>query len=174
MSVSGSSLAVAVFFVAYSACAQPVRVESGLIEGIRSGTSTVYKSIPFAAAPVAGLRWRAPQPPQSWSGVRQACQRRLKIPHFAGRKFPTPEASGQCRKRRFRLPPFPHLRNRSQNGPERSRARRFCAAQRTLDGEDRSERLVRRERGLVWFLPQVVETNQPCGGPLNDNSRRGC
>src|SRR5579872_2192763 len=72
MSVSGSSLAVAVFFVAYSACAQPVRVESGLIEGIRSGTSTVYKSIPFAAAPVAGLRWRAPQPPQSWSGVRQA------------------------------------------------------------------------------------------------------
>ena len=26
-----------------------------------------------------------------------------------------------------------------QNGPEQSRARRFCAAQRTLDGEDRSE-----------------------------------
>jgi len=26
-----------------------------------------------------------------------------------------------------------------QNGPERSRARRFGAAQRTLDGEDRSE-----------------------------------
>jgi hypothetical protein len=26
-----------------------------------------------------------------------------------------------------------------RNGPERSRARGFCAAQRTLDGEDRSE-----------------------------------
>ena len=77
------------------------------------------------------------------------CQRRLKIPHLAGRKFPTPKASGRCRMPCFRLPPFPHLRNRPQNGPERSRARRFCAAQRTLDGEDRSETLVRRERGLV-------------------------
>ena len=37
------------------------------------------------------------------------------------------------------LPPFPHLRNRPRNGPERSRARWFCAAQRTLDGEDRCE-----------------------------------
>src|SRR5258708_31949921 len=34
-----------------------------------------------------------------------------------------------------------------QNGPERSRARRFCAAKRTLDGEDRSGRWRRRERG---------------------------
>src|SRR5205807_4876004 len=34
-----------------------------------------------------------------------------------------------------------------QKGPERSRARRFCAAKRTLDGEDRSGRWRRRERG---------------------------
>jgi len=34
------------------------------------------------------------------------------------------------------LPPFPHIRKCCQNGPERSRARRFCAAKRTLDGED--------------------------------------
>ncbi len=34
-----------------------------------------------------------------------------------------------------------------QNGPERSRARGFCAAKRTLDGEDRSGRWGRRERG---------------------------
>ena len=36
-------------------------------------------------------------------------------------------------------PPFPHIRNALQNGPEQSRARRIGAAQRTLDGEDRSE-----------------------------------
>jgi hypothetical protein len=35
---------------------------------------------------------------------------------------------------------FPSYQGRVfQNGPERSRARRFGAAQRTLDGEDRSE-----------------------------------
>jgi para-nitrobenzyl esterase len=32
----------------------------------------VYKSIPFAAPPVGDLRWRAPQSPHAWSGVRQA------------------------------------------------------------------------------------------------------
>ena len=37
------------------ASAQPVRTESGLIEGVQSGASTVYKSIPFAAPPVGAL-----------------------------------------------------------------------------------------------------------------------
>jgi para-nitrobenzyl esterase len=31
-----------------------------------------WLGIPFAAAPVGDLRWRAPQPPQPWSGVREA------------------------------------------------------------------------------------------------------
>ena len=35
------------------------------------------------------------------------CQRRLKIPHFAGRKFPTPEASGQSPEAVFPIAPFP-------------------------------------------------------------------
>ena len=35
----------------------------------------------------------------------------------------------------------------SQNGPQRSRARRCCAAKRTLDGEDRSEILVQEGKG---------------------------
>src|SRR5258707_6978759 len=50
------------------------------------------------------------------------------------------------------LSPSPHLRNPPRNGPEQSRARCFCAAQRTLDGEDRSETLVRREGGWSGFL----------------------
>ena len=37
----------------------------------------------------------------------RACQRRLKIPHLAGRKFPTPKASGQRRKPCFHSAPFP-------------------------------------------------------------------
>lgn len=51
---------------------QPVRIESGLIEGVRNGAITVYKSIPFAAAPVGELRWKAPERPLHWKGVRRA------------------------------------------------------------------------------------------------------
>src|SRR5436305_5043282 len=50
----------------------------------------------------------------------------------------------------FSLCPFPSWKGVfSQNGPQRSRARRCCAAKRTLHGEDRSEILDKRERGGI-------------------------
>jgi carboxylesterase type B len=52
----------------------PVRVESGLLAGVpgREPGVTVFRGIPFAAPPVGGLRWAAPQLPLKWSGVRAA------------------------------------------------------------------------------------------------------
>lgn len=51
-----------------------VRIESGLVEGTTSadGRCHAFKGIPFAAPPVGALRWRAPQPVESWDGVRRA------------------------------------------------------------------------------------------------------
>jgi para-nitrobenzyl esterase len=50
----------------------PVRIETGLLEGVQCGGLTVYKSVPFAAPPVGDLRWRAPHPPLPWAGTRRA------------------------------------------------------------------------------------------------------
>lgn len=51
-----------------------VRTTSGLVEGSggRYDGVTVYRGIPYAAPPVGDLRWRAPQPPEPWDGIRQA------------------------------------------------------------------------------------------------------
>ena len=53
---------------------ETVRVEHGLLAGAR-GTNPavrVFKGIPYSAPPVDSLRWRSPQPPAAWSGVRAA------------------------------------------------------------------------------------------------------
>jgi hypothetical protein len=48
-----------------------VRVEGGQISGSVVDGVRSYKGIPFAAAPVGDLRWKAPQPPPAWEGVRE-------------------------------------------------------------------------------------------------------
>ncbi|HTP13320.1 MAG TPA: carboxylesterase family protein, partial [Bacteroidota bacterium] len=67
-------IAVLLSFSAELAVAQkptPLRVEQGLLQGTLENGLTVYKGIPFAAPPVGDLRWRAPQPPAQWKGVRE-------------------------------------------------------------------------------------------------------
>ena len=59
-------------FLHPAAAAHVVRTASGLVQGARQGRITVYKGIPYAAPPVGKLRWQAPRPARSWSGVRKA------------------------------------------------------------------------------------------------------
>jgi para-nitrobenzyl esterase len=49
-----------------------VEIQSGRIVGVREGGLNVYKGVPFAAAPVGELRWRAPEPAAKWAGIRKA------------------------------------------------------------------------------------------------------
>ncbi|HEY9232756.1 MAG TPA: carboxylesterase family protein, partial [Blastocatellia bacterium] len=52
-----------------------VKIDAGQISGLTVGANNdmrVYKGVPFAAPPVGGLRWKAPQPVKPWAGVR-AC-----------------------------------------------------------------------------------------------------
>src|ERR1700722_15838426 len=49
-----------------------VGTDSGKLQGVTQGSVESFKGVPFAAPPVGELRWRAPQPVQPWSDVRQA------------------------------------------------------------------------------------------------------
>lgn len=52
--------------------AETVKVESGLLQGTVEDGLRVYRGIPYAAPPIGDLRWRPPQPPSKWDGVRVA------------------------------------------------------------------------------------------------------
>lgn len=49
-----------------------VKITGGTISGTvnKEGDIHIFKGIPFAAAPVGNLRWKAPQPPKLWAGVK--------------------------------------------------------------------------------------------------------
>jgi para-nitrobenzyl esterase len=55
-----------------AAAAPPAMVDGGLVQGAADGDLTIYKGIPFAAPPIADLRWKAPQPVAPWPGTRPA------------------------------------------------------------------------------------------------------
>jgi para-nitrobenzyl esterase len=54
--------------------AQVVGTAYGKVEGQKdaAGAVTVFKGIPYATAPVGELRWRAPEAPAAWTGIRKA------------------------------------------------------------------------------------------------------
>lgn len=68
-------LSITFIFLTCAAVAQqpkPIKVEGGLLQGVFENGLTVYKGIPFAAPPTGDLRWKAPQAPAKWNGVRMA------------------------------------------------------------------------------------------------------
>jgi para-nitrobenzyl esterase len=58
-----------------SAKMQVIKTDKGYISGTVIGEPgrevSVFRGIPFAAPPVGELRWRPPQPPEPWSGIRE-------------------------------------------------------------------------------------------------------
>lgn len=67
---------LAALFMAAPVLAQnpEVTISNGTLEGTYNPETKVasYKGIPYALPPVGDLRWKAPQPPANWSGIRKA------------------------------------------------------------------------------------------------------
>jgi para-nitrobenzyl esterase len=66
-----------------------VKTSSGTLEGTAEKGTTAFKGAPFAAPPIGELRWRAPQPPPAWDGVRKADKFSASCMQFkAGERLP--------------------------------------------------------------------------------------
>ena len=83
MSLRVSALLLAVRVLSASNFETVVKIDSGLVSGVGSGTAVrSYKGIPFAAPPVGDLRWKAPQPVKPWSGIHVANEYPKNCPQF--------------------------------------------------------------------------------------------
>ncbi|MGO8934349.1 MAG: carboxylesterase/lipase family protein [Terracidiphilus sp.] len=64
--------------ISAAAGADPLRVNTAqgkvLGKNINNGKVKAFLGLPYAAPPVGDLRWRAPEPPAKWKGVREATQ----------------------------------------------------------------------------------------------------
>ncbi|MBQ7513994.1 MAG: carboxylesterase family protein, partial [Prevotella sp.] len=49
-----------------------VKTQYGILEGFEEDGVKKFLGVPFAQAPIGELRWKAPQPLQSWEGIREA------------------------------------------------------------------------------------------------------
>jgi para-nitrobenzyl esterase len=49
-----------------------VATADGAVRGAAAGNTDQFLGIPYAAPPVGPLRWRPPQPPAPWHGIREA------------------------------------------------------------------------------------------------------
>ena len=81
-----------------ASCQQPkltdglLTVEGGKIQGYHDNGLTIFKGVPFAAAPVGELRWKAPQPVEAWDTILDAT-------HYACGPIqgaPAPDLSEDC------------------------------------------------------------------------------
>jgi para-nitrobenzyl esterase len=49
-----------------------VHIQGGAVRGVAAGGGYAFRGLPYAAPPTGKLRWRPPQPPAEWNGMREA------------------------------------------------------------------------------------------------------
>jgi para-nitrobenzyl esterase len=77
-----------------------VTIDNGVLEGKREASGVrSFKGIPFAQPPTGELRWKPPQPPKNWDGVRKADKfgpRAMQRPIFGDMDFRSDGMSEDC------------------------------------------------------------------------------
>jgi para-nitrobenzyl esterase len=94
---------VAVVGASHRAAAAPdglgsliVPTAQGAVRGVVVSGADAFLGVPYAAAPVGDLRWRAPQPAPRWRGVRDAAEFASSCPQQGGLFAPAGPQSEDC------------------------------------------------------------------------------
>ena len=70
--IKGAALAALLALPAAAQDQPRARVAQGELVGVRERGADAFLNVPFGAAPVGDLRWKAPAPPPAWQGSRDA------------------------------------------------------------------------------------------------------
>lgn len=76
-----------------------VKTVNGILEGVNESGVRSFKGIPFAQPPTGNLRWKEPQPPNNWEGIRKADKfgpRAMQLPLFGDMNFRSDGMSEDC------------------------------------------------------------------------------
>ncbi|POM23148.1 Para-nitrobenzyl esterase [Actinomadura rubteroloni] len=70
--LTGALLLLAGAVPASADAADVVRIDAGSLRGFTAGGHRAFLGVPYARPPVGALRWKAPERPAAWPGVRDA------------------------------------------------------------------------------------------------------
>ncbi len=71
-------------------------IDGGVLEGTTEDGIQVFRGIPYAAAPVGDLRWRAPKPHPGWKGSRAATDFGFACPQAESRTLSDSDMDEDC------------------------------------------------------------------------------
>lgn len=74
LAASGAAAAGSGVAAASGSGAPIVAIDGGAVRGAAVSGGYAFRGLPYAAAPIGNLRWRPPQPPAAWDGIRDATQ----------------------------------------------------------------------------------------------------
>ena len=73
-----------------------VTTQDGAVRGVTIGGGDEFLGLPYAAPPTGALRWRAPRPAKTWTGVRNATRFAPSCPQPKSPFAPPPPYSENC------------------------------------------------------------------------------
>jgi para-nitrobenzyl esterase len=96
IAVTGAAVVNAATATASSETTPLVRTDNGVVRGAAVSGDYQFLGLPYAAPPIANLRWRPPRPPAGWDGVRDATQFATSCPQPISVSVPPGPQSEDC------------------------------------------------------------------------------